>query len=488
MVNHSQPPLITMVSSRHTIWPIIALILACALHLQPSGARILAESEPATTESSSSTSDSSTDISKVYAVYFPQYHVDATNDRLWGENFTDWVRLKNVMSSSNRLNKTIPTPTDELGYYDLMNVTVRQRHGELAKEYGVDGFLYYHYWFGIAGSDPVLARSLQQMLVDGEPNIPFAFIWANEQWVASWHGASVKTMKSKNMVLMAQTYSDPESHYQYLRRFFHHKNYIKVHGKPLFMPYHTSLKKPRRVYLLPEVIEYLRALETLAVNDGFPGLHMPFPSIASKSELYAGVSMITPCKRDEFNDTRKSIVTGGSDSPCAWMVKKDGVPTNFPHDLFTGVSYIAYPVTLPNRQTQIPLRCKGNSSLLYDAGDMEPLYFGLTTTFDHSIRRTWGDAFIWDRSFSGKSAADSFEIDVVRALYYEKCCQSAESRNRGGKFTMINAWNEWGEGMVIEPSNAYGLSFLQAIRNGRAIAADIGCNWEALVSRVGAES
>jgi hypothetical protein len=439
----------------------------------------------AITESDPSVSDYSTESSKVYAVYFPQFHVDTTNSRLWGDNFTDWDRVKEASSNLNRLNKRIPTPTDELGYYDLMNVTVRQRQGQLARDYGIDGFLYYHYWFGVDDVDPVLSRSLQQMLLDGEPNTPFAFIWANEQWEPSWHGASVKDEASSIPVLVAQTYSDPVSHYKYLSRFFHHENYIKVHGKPLFMPYHASIRRTKRLFVMDEVIEYLRVLDTLAKADGFPGLHMPFPTIASRSELYMDSTMFTPCKREKSYDGRKSIYTGSSDSPCLWMMKRNGETSNFPHDLLTGVSYIAFPVSLPDRQVTVPERCTRNSSYLDSLGEMEPLYFGLTTTFDYSIRRDWGDAFIWDRDFSNKSAADSFEIDLVRVLFYERCCQPTKSRDQGGKFTMINAWNEWGEGMVIEPSDAYGFSFLEAIKNGRAAAADIGCNWEALLNRVG---
>jgi hypothetical protein len=334
--------------------------------------------------------------------------------------------------------------------------------------------------------DPVLARPLQQMLIDGEPNIPFAFIWANEKWTASWHGASVKLEKAKKTELLPQTYSDNESHYKYLRSFFHHENYIKVNGKPLFMPYHVSHRRSKRIYLSLDTIKYLRDLEVLAIQDGFPGLHMPFPSSAAKSEPYLQTSMVADCVQDSKPITGEvSIFTGSSKLPCAWMINRGESTSNFPHGLLTGVSYFALPTSLPNDQIQIPERCRGNSSYLYELGDMEPLYFGLTTVFDYSIRRDWGDAYIWDRGFSNRSVADSFEVDLVRVLYYEKCCQPAESRDRGGKFTMINAWNEWGEGMVIEPSDAYGLSFLRAIKNGRAIAAEIGCDWEVLVNTVG---
>lgn len=42
---------------------------------------------------------------------------------------------------------------------------------------------------------------------------------------------------------------------------------------------------------------------------------------------------------------------------------------------------------------------------------------------------------------------------------FEKCDLLALDR-----YITINAWNEWGEGPVLEPSNLYGREFLQAIR------------------------
>ena len=31
---------------------------------------------------------------KILAIYFPQYHKSEINDRLWGDNFTEWTLLK----------------------------------------------------------------------------------------------------------------------------------------------------------------------------------------------------------------------------------------------------------------------------------------------------------------------------------------------------------------------------------------------------------
>ena len=39
----------------------------------------------------------------------------------------------------------------------------------------------------------------------------------------------------------------------------------------------------------------------------------------------------------------------------------------------------------------------------------------------------------------------------------------------------MNAWNEWGEGMALEPSVTYNMSFLAAIKNAKLRAQQIIC-------------
>lgn len=116
----------------------------------------------------------------LWVIYFPQYHPDPLNDKNWGDNFTDWVSLRKS-PEKNRLGYDIPRPVSEdtgLGYYDLRDVRPRREQGRLAKRYGVDGFVYHHYWFyDPTHPGPNLAAPLLNMLQDGHPDVPFLFNW-----------------------------------------------------------------------------------------------------------------------------------------------------------------------------------------------------------------------------------------------------------------------------------------------------------------------
>ena len=179
---------------------------------------------------------------EVLAFYFPQFHADPLNDALWGPNFTDWDALRR--RSANRHSDTLLTPS-ALGYYDLLSPGTRRQQAALAKRYGVGGFVYHHSWVYGNGT-PVLARPLQQLLRDGEPNLRFAFHWANRPWTQTWQG--ITPGADRGDLLVNQSYPRTQAalreHYAFLRPFFRHRNYIKVHGAPLFLMTDTAGRPP----------------------------------------------------------------------------------------------------------------------------------------------------------------------------------------------------------------------------------------------------
>ena len=136
---------------------------------------------------------------RIIALYLPQFHPIPENDMWWGPGFTEWT---NVVKARPLFKGHVqPKLPADLGFYDLRLPDTREAQAKLAKEAGIEGFCYYHYWF--AGKQ-LLERPFSEVINTGKPDFPFCICWANHSWSnKTWNR---KSNLQANSMLMEQTY------------------------------------------------------------------------------------------------------------------------------------------------------------------------------------------------------------------------------------------------------------------------------------------
>ena len=102
---------------------------------------------------------------RVIAMYLPQYHPIPENDDVWGKGFTEWNNVAKARPLFRGHHQ--PNIPADLGFYDLRLPETRELQAQLAREAGVEGFMYWHYWFG--NGKRLLERPFDEVLESGKP-------------------------------------------------------------------------------------------------------------------------------------------------------------------------------------------------------------------------------------------------------------------------------------------------------------------------------
>jgi hypothetical protein len=218
----------------------------------------------------------------VLALHFPQFY--ASSDGFasrWdvvrnGEGYSSHISHNKHSGTATAAAAAAAAPLSqpsELGYYNLLQFQPRRSQRVLAEQYGVDGFVYQHCWRGgVGGGGSGRGRAaagggaaatmdgvLQAMLRDGEPDLPFALLWADTQACAarpafSGAGAGVGVVGvgagagagegAKAGAEAGEAEADGGgldgpvqwgAHWEWLLPFLRHPNCIRINGAPLLL-------------------------------------------------------------------------------------------------------------------------------------------------------------------------------------------------------------------------------------------------------------
>ena len=354
---------------------------------------------------------------KIIALYLPQYHPTPENDEWWGKGFTEWTNVGKAKSLFKGHDQ--PKVPTELGYYDLRLPEVRKQQSEMAKEAGVTGFCYYHYWFG--NGKRILERPFEEVLKSGEPDFPFCLCWANESWHSKFWNIDGKVQKK---LLVEQKYpgdDDIISHFNALLPAFKDERYIKVNGKPFFMIYLPLAYN--------EVAHFIEMWKRLALENGLPGIYFVGHLVHGAEITEENIKKIKTLGFDSVNVA--GLFRGIRHFKLSFIDK-------IMRKLFNRPNVLKYSQVLPY--------------LIMESDKKSYVLPTITPCWDHTPRSgTGGDVLI-------DCTPELFEINIDTAIDFIKDHPEEE------QIIILKAWNEWGEGNYMEPDLSHGRERLDTLR------------------------
>jgi lipopolysaccharide biosynthesis protein len=342
------------------------------------------------------------------AFYLPQFHAFPENDAWWGKGFTEWTNV--TKAKPVYFGQPQPLLPGELGYYDLNRDAVRERQTELAKAHGVESFMYYYYWF----SGHKLMEMPIQRLLESDLDQPFCIMWANENWTRRWDGDTAN-------VLIAQEYDKvpAEDFIDDIMPLLLDDRYVRVDGAAVVAVY--------RIAQLPDYPKVVQEWRRRAREAGAGELHLMSVDVGAN-----------------FDGLNRSYLEAGIQGALAFpphnhnyiAVSHDGlgVSSHFRGGLF---SYRGMcDAGIERLRTSLP----------------ETDFPGAMVGFDNTARRQW-EPHAW-------VGANPYTF----RRWMRACVEAVADRDAEHRVVIVNAWNEWAEGAVLEPTVRWGSTYLKALR------------------------
>lgn len=352
---------------------------------------------------------------KKYAFFLPQYHEIPENNQWWEEGFTEWSNVKRAKP----LYKDHQQPKVPLNnnYYCLLDKKVVEQQTEIMNQYGIDGMIYYHYYFT---GRKLLEKPAENLLKWKDIKQNFFFCWANHSWKKTWQGTSE--------ILLEQVYGtqqDWKKHFDYLLPFFKDKRYVKIDNKPVFMLYISEF---------PERKEIFNYWEKLCIDNGFNGIYL----------------IETYCFRIEQTSFKKFIK-----NLCKQTVKVYLREPDFSLNLYKKY----YLLSINN----IKNKCIGLFNKLgistgvkkYSGSKLMKILLKYEPMRNNIIH---GLFFEFDNTARHKKRGQ-----VISPIHENDLANFMKNYNET-EFIVINAWNEWAEGMMLEPSEQNGYKYLEWLK------------------------
>ena len=350
---------------------------------------------------------------RLFALYLPQFHEVEENNQWWGKGFTEWTHVNGAKPLFKGHQQPI-APLDN-NYYNLMDKATVQWQTDLMKQYGIDGFVYYHYYFC---GKKLLNKPAENLLNWTDIDQPFFFCWANHTWY--------KATKNEKKVLLEQAYGtedDWEAHFDYLLPFFRDNRYEKKDNKPVFMIFAD----------FPEKHDMMRYFDRRCKKAGFDGIYV----IETFTNSYRPENF-TQFQNNLCEQAQQTYIREPAVSTLLLKRKKN-------HTLAGVWDRLCQELVAHNLIHWVQR---------YNGDD---LFSIMRTQSPRGKNLCHGMFFSWDNT-----PRHGIRGYIITAPSKESFLQYADSV-KDDEYVFINAWNEWAEGMILEPTTHNGFKFLEWI-------------------------
>lgn len=341
---------------------------------------------------------------RVLAFYLPQYFPIPENDRWHGNGFTEWTNVTKAKPMFRGHYQ--PILPSEFGFYDLRVPETRQAQADLAGEYGVEAFCYWHYWFG--DGQRILERPFKEVLESGKPDFPFCLAWANASWTGIWYGMETSELLEQKYLGEA----DDTHHFYLVLEAFKDSRYVRVNNKPLFFIYDPLAH--------PYLQEFMALWRRLAEREGLEGIY--FVGATYDDNDLTGFE--ATARLDPFEMPRQSKLGQ------LWSLFKQRL-LGHPRRVIPYEAVMECLDKHPLRDNEFPV---------------------ITPNWDNTARSGRRGSVITG------AHPDKFSMMIRNTL------KKIEKRSDDERIIFVEAWNEWAEGNYLEPDRKFGRGFLEAIR------------------------
>ncbi|MCP4309703.1 MAG: hypothetical protein GY790_00440 [Bacteroidetes bacterium] len=368
------------------------------------------------------------------AYYFPNYHPDARNIRLYGPEWTEWELVKEARP---RFKGHQQPKVPAWGYTDESDPLQMEQKIRAATDHGLDAFVFDWYYYN---DGLFLEDAIEEGFFGARNNdeIDFSLMWANHDWVEIFPADSANLLDADGPDLLYPgkvSLATWDKMTDYLvRTYFTHPSYWLIDQAPYFSIYDISkfIAIFGSMDATKKGVDQFRQKVKVA---GFKDLHL---------NAVVWGETILPSEEIIPQEELEEILTGAGFTSTTSYVWIHHVDPEFPTHTYNDIKekYFDYADSFSKEMSL-------------------PYYPNITMGWDSSPRTNQDEPFRkLTYPYTG-IISDNTPANFQQAL--EDMKDYLDQHPKSQKTFIINCWNEWTEGSYLEPDTINGMAYLEAI-------------------------